>query len=318
MPSQISNSPFKRPCIFCLETNKKMSHEHVFGDWANQILPGIPNSRRNRNHVRAVHIDNKTKEINLPTRKMGQGHAGHTKCYDVCQDCNTGWMGSLESLTKPILSNFILGNKLWLTIEECKIITIWAIKAFLALEHTYRDLVVIKDEERKFFYDGYINPDWSILVGKYRGLDKAVYKIESRRICEHGEEVPKGDYLARHLPKELKNTLIGTYIRGEFLIHLCRSDHSLCNYVNLANQPLYEVLCLERIWPLPSSDVWLSNLPYITRDLFDQVHFRELNWLMRPQYDALRPPSLLPVANPLPRYCKVFNKDSTGKKIMVL
>lgn len=52
----------------------------------------------------------------------------------ACRECNNGWMGNLESLTKPILSPMVDGVPTELTGLSQAVLSVWAVKTLMVFD----------------------------------------------------------------------------------------------------------------------------------------------------------------------------------------
>src|SRR4051794_6482907 len=99
-------NPPKR-CIFCGEGNKPgnpMTEEHLWSDWLEQHLPKVSDPQ-----TRASHADFRDGQLTRK-RKIQQGHPHRKRFRVVCKRCNSGWMGDIEELAKPILLPLMRGE----------------------------------------------------------------------------------------------------------------------------------------------------------------------------------------------------------------
>lgn len=113
----------KRVCIFCGSGN--LTKEHVFPDWMSKVFPRT---------TTATH----TEENNGKVEKTFQTRVFQHTAKIVCGSCNSGWMGKLESSTKPILSKmlFSLNYSANLTKNEQAILSFWAQKTAMILNRS--------------------------------------------------------------------------------------------------------------------------------------------------------------------------------------
>ena len=107
------------PCVFC-GTTGSLSTEHVLPKWVRKAL-----------------------QISEPVREFsGTTHVGGAETlaivfHEVCVSCNTGWMETLETITRPVLGPLLLGaapdTSRMLDPDQQAILATWAVKTSLLL-----------------------------------------------------------------------------------------------------------------------------------------------------------------------------------------
>ncbi len=107
-----------RVCVFCRREGQKLTLEHVYPDWLsglfNKSLKGINEVSRDDLH------------------RVWQGKLFQHKVKLVCGDCNNGWMSTLESGVKDLLTSLAFthdGHAL--TEEGQRKISLWVQKTAL-------------------------------------------------------------------------------------------------------------------------------------------------------------------------------------------
>lgn len=104
-----------RKCLFC--PNPADSVEHVWSDWILQDLkPAKP--------IRIRFGKTFDKWVDNPELRM--------KC--VCQECNSGWMSTIESENKPHMLSLMNDNPTLLPPTQQKLLTRWAILKSMILD----------------------------------------------------------------------------------------------------------------------------------------------------------------------------------------
>jgi len=107
------------PCVFCGAVGS-LSDEHVVPKWVRKVL-----------------------QIRGPVRQFsGAAYVGAAETlaivfHEVCVNCNTGWMESLETDARPVLGPLLLGAApgMWRVLGPDKqaILATWAVKTSLLL-----------------------------------------------------------------------------------------------------------------------------------------------------------------------------------------
>jgi hypothetical protein len=107
------------PCIFCGATGS-LSTEHVIPKWLRKVLL----------------ISEPVKEYSGSTY-VGAAETLAIVFHEVCVRCNSGWMESLETATRPVLGPLLLGaapgTSRLLDPDQQAIVATWAVKTALLL-----------------------------------------------------------------------------------------------------------------------------------------------------------------------------------------
>lgn len=103
-------------CIFC-QKEATLTREHVLPDWLKTLYPY------------------ETKVINeftgIEPQKRWLSNIFQHKARIVCASCNNGWMSTLESKTKPLITQLVELKKMKLTKKEQELLGFWAQKTIL-------------------------------------------------------------------------------------------------------------------------------------------------------------------------------------------
>ncbi len=109
--------------MFCGRNDIKITKEHVFPDWLNQLfdssIKGINES---------VTLDGRVVyryESKLFSRTIN----------DVCETCNSGWMSNLENEVKPILTKMLRSKNIVLDKVKQRRLATWAYKTMLVMNY---------------------------------------------------------------------------------------------------------------------------------------------------------------------------------------
>jgi hypothetical protein len=105
-------------CAFCGSTKRPRGREHVFADWLNSI--GLESGQ----------VEIHTGRLNRVARRWTtEGFTATVRA--VCDDCNHGWLSQLEGAAKPVLTPLILGQSTELSVDDQRLIAVWAFKTAL-------------------------------------------------------------------------------------------------------------------------------------------------------------------------------------------
>ena len=121
--------------MFCLR-DRPLSEEHVIPKWAQQYIKDPQNGPGT--HTRRLY------EAGNSDATFSRSYSGYpatqvTRC--ACQECNNGWMASLEGTVKPLLVPMIQGQSTTLDPPAQTLITSWLVKTALVAGATLPDLV---------------------------------------------------------------------------------------------------------------------------------------------------------------------------------
>lgn len=159
--------PFARgrhTCVFCGKFGS--SEEHVFPDWLREIYPRDPSTTHTFGTINPSNI------INVPSviEYKRQGHVGTKVIKNVCKDCNTGWMSTLEDENKAILKPLILGERVNLTPERQLVLATWAAKTAMTAEQLRPHVNGIRQDERTWLMSTLSPPkNWLVWILSYKG-----------------------------------------------------------------------------------------------------------------------------------------------------
>jgi hypothetical protein len=137
MARKLTRKNLKPPgkCIFCLGgavPGNPMTGEHLWSDWMDKagLLP------RGGQYVEFKYTFKPSRKTTTNKfERIRQGSANTKKIKSICQICNSGWMGSLETDVRPFLTPLIIGNSIILNSQMCRTITEWIVMKVLVAEH---------------------------------------------------------------------------------------------------------------------------------------------------------------------------------------
>jgi hypothetical protein len=118
------------PCVFC-RRNGPLSEEHVIPRWAQEYVKDPQNGPGT--HTRRLYEPGRS-EAAFDRSYAGYPATQVTRC--ACQECNNGWMASLEGTVKPLLVPMIRGHLTVLDTAAQALVTSWLIKTALVAGST--------------------------------------------------------------------------------------------------------------------------------------------------------------------------------------
>ena len=114
-------------CRFC--GGEGSSKEHSFAQWIGRAM--TPPLDPNMSVVFHHRSENPEAGIDLHERQA-KGAAFVTRAF--CVACNTGWMSQLEDQVQRILEPMIHGQRRNLSVDDQRVLAMWAIKTVLAFQ----------------------------------------------------------------------------------------------------------------------------------------------------------------------------------------
>ena len=124
-------------CIFCGDDSKRLTDEHVFGDWVSRFyraaaLPGDF-------HGKAQIFDeggNLKEFAAIPFQQVVKV---------PCEKCNTGWMRQLEDGVNSFVKPMLGGESIVLRPTRQKLLATWCVKTALVMDHLHPKARVVPD-----------------------------------------------------------------------------------------------------------------------------------------------------------------------------
>jgi hypothetical protein len=130
-------------CVFCDNqlTKENRSKEHIIPQWLLDFL-GIREETIQPTHFSSKGHTNSTRHHTLDNLLAGQ----------ICEECNNGWMSSLEQDAIPILKPLIAGDRVIVDLDdtERQIIGRWTSKTALTLNSASNYLKNIPSDHYKY------------------------------------------------------------------------------------------------------------------------------------------------------------------------
>lgn len=114
----------KSACGFCGNQKRKITNEHVFGEW---IGPLFGSNRPNKV------MEHGFGQGTITTR-LWRSYGLDIKVRIACDKCNNGWMSDLEKAVAPIISPMFFGESRALSLREQVTLSAWAVKTCMVQE----------------------------------------------------------------------------------------------------------------------------------------------------------------------------------------
>jgi hypothetical protein len=141
-----------------------MSREHIFPAWMRDLFPDVEEVDYNRSLENLAETGS-SEEDNWTAAVFSQ------TVRDVCEQCNNGWMSTLEGAVKPLLSGPMTDQPCRYSLTDQHAIAVWATKTVLvALRAIPKQPEVISPPMYKWFAEHRTPlPNSIIWLGRYDG-----------------------------------------------------------------------------------------------------------------------------------------------------
>lgn len=168
----------KGKCLYC-SYEGVLSQEHVLPDWLSNVFP--PENRQSYKRLeRPDFIDfSKTSDVN--SKFYSQNKTIYdSKVYNVCKECNNGWMSNLQNIAKPFVSS--LGRGEWgnFTSTKQSILSRWAAMISLNM-HSQLKSIQTNEIGLQRLKNGEMPAGWQIYIARL--FDD---KLSGNRFCMQG------------------------------------------------------------------------------------------------------------------------------------
>ena len=153
-------SPSKRACFFCEATDRKLTNEHTWSAWLENILP---------NRGRITYFRTNQLVGGEPTVDRWRGKDFNHTVKAVCKQCNEGWMNRIEEDARPFLESMILGHGRNLyEAGQAKVATWGALKA-MVFQGKDRDVPIPLSHRREMFATKRPPKQTQVWIGAFTG-----------------------------------------------------------------------------------------------------------------------------------------------------
>lgn len=247
----------KTPCGFCESKTKKITNEHVFGEWIGALFgAGQPD----------LIVRNTLKRDGIALRPWDTYRLDQ-QVRMACKTCNTGWMSRLETTVKRIVTPMIRGDaRVLLTLRHQIAIATWAVKTAMVVEFLEKQHAryFTQAERRSLMIDAVPARSMGayVWVGRYGSKNDGV----------HGSAATMTDTVRR--------AHISTFAIGQFAIQVLVERSAQGQQGRFFIRPGPWQGLLSQVWPPPpilgSQTHPLAWPPPLTMsaDTFDDVFYR--------------------------------------------
>lgn len=139
-----------------------MSREHIWPDWAYDLLPKSKGYGRALIQYRQGHDD-----ARVHNHVERQGSITTSRFRVVCVKCNTGWMSRLETAVKPMMTSMIGGHLAFLTPDDTEIVRSWIFLKLAVLDRSDTADSAFRPNMLRAFYEGRtVPPELTIWIAR--------------------------------------------------------------------------------------------------------------------------------------------------------
>ena len=241
-----------------------MSGEHLWSDWIARanLLP------RGGDYWEFAKIFKKfSRAANSTFERTRNGTANTKTIKVVCENCNNGWMGMLETEVQPILTPLIKGEVIILIAPQRVTLVQWIVMKLLVAEHnSYRGHPadpIFDQGARTVFMQARAIPDG---IDIHIGMQNSPKWVTGYH--RHATGLGWTEVLPAPLPPatRTKNVQTVTWGIGKLIIHLSAVTVPEVR----AALSLDRVGPLDRLWPLGGDIVWPPRY-FVTEEFIDDL-----------------------------------------------
>lgn len=233
-------SKLQGTCVFCGKAG--VTKQHMWPDWLKSIVPRVGNGHKQ--FLARFNFSSPDYCEYMPDIQLKRGPAGARKIRKVCNKCNSGWMGGLETAAKPMLTKMICGEKLALDEASQTAISAWAMMTSIIAEYT--DILtqsIPASDRRHLMSDRTPTDAWQVWIGNYVGNNW------KQRYLHYGVAT-KLDYGFR-IVQSGYTTQTSTFVLGNLLIYATSS--TLPKLESLFEVNMHDTLL--QVWPTSSTTI---------------------------------------------------------------
>ena len=148
-------------CIFCAK-HGGLSKEHIWPDWSAELFTKTSAPAHEEFMIR---FTEKVKLVEPPKIQSRQGGVTTKKLRVVCQDCNNGWMSSLEDAARSVLTTLMLGKPTAIKRGDQELLAQWiAVKVMVSEQNVPSDAISRQEDRTAMMLHRKIPPYLSVWI----------------------------------------------------------------------------------------------------------------------------------------------------------
>ena len=151
-------------CVFCGQP-KKMTSEHVWGEWTKRYVARTANKHNHAN----VFVP-RPGQPEPPNVRIRAGDHLDAQVRIVCSDCNSGWLSQIQNDAKAALIPLFQGKPVVLDQAAQLAVATWITMATMTGEYLSQDdgRIAVPQSDRTWLMENRTPPaGWSIWIGHY-------------------------------------------------------------------------------------------------------------------------------------------------------
>jgi hypothetical protein len=175
-------------CIFC-ELPKKMTSEHVWGEWTKGYVERTSNKLSHAN----VFVP-RPGEPERPDIRIRAGDHLDSQVRIVCADCNNQWMSRIQEASKPALISLFKGEPCTLDQTTQRLVATWCAMATMTGEYLSKDQkrITIPQSDRTWLMEQRAPPpDWCIWIGRYERQNNPTQWVKASFPVLNTDQLPE-------------------------------------------------------------------------------------------------------------------------------
>jgi hypothetical protein len=242
----------RRSCIFCGRDDRKITGEHVWPQWIRTLFP---EGELTVNYLRHTG-DARRWPVKRPDDTGMQ-------LNDVCKGCNEGWMGSLESRVKQLLTPIVQSSfRTHLSETDIKTVASWC--CLRAMVYDRVNDKHFSPDQLKAFHDsgGLVPAQTKIWLSAYSKPEPAVAAATDYRVF-YDFAMPS----ERPRPEGYAMTGLVGFLA--FQVYTVRFDPSISINVPLRDGP-WDVTVLQ-LWPHTGAVSWPPEMGFDSDTISDFI-----------------------------------------------
>lgn len=170
-------------CIYCPDKGViPLSEEHIFGKWLTRRFPKSPTIKTFHSLRRPEGLVFWKKSILHERTYDRRGHQYYWTVWNVCQECNTGWMSGVHKEAQKIVVRFAGGEWPDLTHKEQLILSRWVTMVAINLECVSRQFLT-SQFQRDSLKKETMPAGWRVAVCRMKGDRHAGFNFLRKKNC---------------------------------------------------------------------------------------------------------------------------------------